>query len=74
MTGSSTKPGQSPNVSAPHVAKTAPMWSWPSPPTLISQILPGTATATAARTSGVILTSVSENPYQLASVLEKIST
>ena len=37
------------------------MKSWPSPPTLISHTRPGTATATAVRTSGIILTTVSDS-------------
>src|SRR5262245_6861668 len=49
------------------------MWSWPSPPTLMSQILPGAATANAVRMSGIILTIVSDTPYQLPSVPARTS-
>ena len=44
------------------MAQSAPTKSWPSPPTLISQMREGTATASAVSSSGVIFTSVSENP------------
>ena len=37
-------------------AKTPPMMSWPSPPTLTSPARAGMVTASAARTSGVPLT------------------
>src|SRR5687767_9110181 len=74
MAGSSSAAGQCPRCSAPHVAHRAPMKSCPSPPTLISQIRDGTATASAVRMSGATFTSVSEKPYALPSVLAKMST
>jgi len=62
MTTSSGARGQSARCRAAPVAQSAPTKSWPSPPTLISQMREGTATASAVSSSGVIFTSVSENP------------
>src|SRR5262245_28398201 len=73
IAGKSSHAGHALNVSAPHVANRAPMWSCPSPPTLMSQILPGAATANAVRMSGIILTIVSDTPYLLPSVAARTS-
>ena len=60
--GRRSQAGREPKFSAPQVAKRAPMWSCPSPPTLMSQILAGRATAAAVRVRGIIFTRTSENP------------
>ena len=60
--GMRSQAGREEKFSAPQVANRAPIWSCPSPPTLISQILAGKATATAVRGRGIILTSTSEKP------------
>src|SRR5207253_5047151 len=70
----SSQPGSVSKRSATHVAVSAPMKSWPSPPTLMSQMRAGIAVASAASSSGIIFTSVSESPYGLPSVLPKMST
>ena len=73
MIGSSNQPGSSAKVSAANVARQAPMYSWPSPPTLIKPTREGSATARAVSSNGVIVTTTSDNPYVLPSVETRMS-
>ena len=73
IAGSSSQAGQSTEVSATQTAVRPPMKIWPSPPTLTWLTRAGTATAIAAKRSGVMRTSTSSSPYCELSVLAQIS-